>query len=159
MLDFLHWLLVSVIVLLWSMDYGVLGNGGGRCFNTLSAHEDCVSDSGHERSRIFYPSYNFAQEVSTMTMSVKLSKMASYALGVVLLASGVSASMSGPGHIYPKYEGAYVGCLDEYMRWVVDGDCGVFTAKTVTSFGGKCFWRFVVETITAVDDAYLLFLW
>jgi hypothetical protein len=91
-----------------------------------------------------------------MAISGKLFNMVSYALGVTLLASGVSASMTGPGHIYPKYEGAYVGCLDEYMRWVVDGDCGVFTAKTITGFGGKYSWRFIVKTITAVVDAYSL---
>lgn len=81
-----------------------------------------------------------------MAVSLKLFNMAPYALGVMLLASGVSASMSGPGHIYPRYEGVYVGCLDEYMRWVVDGDCGVFTAKTITSFGGEYFGRFRVKT-------------
>ena len=47
------------------------------------------------------------------------------------------ADMNGPGHIYPKYNGTYVGCLDEYMRWVVDGDCAVFTANTLAGFGSK----------------------
>jgi hypothetical protein len=61
--------------------------------------------------------------------------ISSYALKVLLVGS-VMASMNGQGHIYPKYNGVYVGCLDENMRWVVNGDCGVFTANTLAGFSG-----------------------
>lgn len=55
-----------------------------------------------------------------------------YALGFVLLGQHATASFTGPGNISVKYGGAFDGCLDQTMKWVVDGNCGVFTAKQLT---------------------------
>lgn len=70
-----------------------------------------------------------------------------YALGLVLLGQYAVASFSGPGKISVKYGGAVDGCLDQTMKWVVDGNCGVFTAKTLsgssksTSLCQEILWR------------------
>lgn len=55
-----------------------------------------------------------------------------YALGLFLLGGYVAASMNGPGKITVRNGGVFDGCLDQIMKWVVDGNCGVFTAKTIT---------------------------
>jgi hypothetical protein len=39
--------------------------------------------------------------------------------------------MDGPGKISVKYGGAFDGCLDHTMKWVVNGSCGIFTVKTI----------------------------
>lgn len=52
-----------------------------------------------------------------------------------LLAQHVVAdrNMAGPGHVLVRTNGLFQGCLDESMKWVVDGSlCGIFTAKTST---------------------------
>jgi hypothetical protein len=54
-----------------------------------------------------------------------------YGLALLLLRQHVAASMDGLGKISVKYGGAFDGCLDHTMKWVVDGSCGVFTAKTI----------------------------
>lgn len=55
-----------------------------------------------------------------------------YALGFALLGQHAAAYFSGPGKISVKYIDAFDGCLDQTMKWVVDGNCGVFTAKTLS---------------------------
>lgn len=54
-------------------------------------------------------------------------------MGLVLLGQHAAASFSGPGKISVKNNGAFYGCLDQTMKWVVDRNCGVFTAKTLSS--------------------------
>lgn len=60
-----------------------------------------------------------------------------YSLALLLLRQHVAASLDGPGMISVNYGDSSDGCLDQTMKWVVDGNCGVFTAKTIT--GGSEF--------------------
>jgi len=62
----------------------------------------------------------------------KMYSFSLYALGLVLLGQHTIASFSGPGNIFVKYGGAFDGCLDQAMKWVVNGNCGVFTARKLT---------------------------
>jgi hypothetical protein len=55
-----------------------------------------------------------------------------YGLALLLLGQHVAASLNGSGMISVNYGGSSDGCLDQNMKWVVDGNCGVFTAKTIT---------------------------
>ena len=55
-----------------------------------------------------------------------------YGLALLLLGQHVAASMNGPGMISVNYGGSFGDCLDQTMKWVVDGNCGVFMAKTMT---------------------------
>jgi len=65
-------------------------------------------------------------------MFSKLSSTALYGFILALIATGASAAMNGPGHINVHQGGSVVGCLDQTMKWVIDGKCGVFTAETLT---------------------------
>jgi hypothetical protein len=60
-----------------------------------------------------------------------------YVLGLVLLGQHVAGSMNGAGKVVVRRGGVFEGCLDQTMKWVVNGSCGVFTAKTWTSPGSK----------------------
>ncbi len=48
-----------------------------------------------------------------------------------LLVQHTVADMNGSGHVVVRTGGSFQGCLDATMKWVVDGNCGVFTAKTL----------------------------
>jgi hypothetical protein len=54
-----------------------------------------------------------------------------YNIVLLLLGQYVVANMNGPGIISVNYGGSIWGCLDQNMKWVVDGSCGVFVAKTI----------------------------
>jgi hypothetical protein len=62
----------------------------------------------------------------------KMYSLSTCALDLILLGQYAAATFNGPGKISVKYGGALDGCLDQTMKWVVDGNCGVFTAKALS---------------------------
>jgi hypothetical protein len=87
----------------------------------------------------------------------KMYPLSLYALGLILLGQYVAATFNGPGKISVKYGGALDGCLDQTMKWVVDGNCGVFMAKELSGGSKFCFPCLIVMSRRTMTGAWSSF--